>query len=330
MRLHDIQRVEIPFGPRDAAFLDEETVLVTDAASNLWRHHLGEEAATLSTPGQGVLADFLRADARHAAGNYPRIVAGPGGSPVVVNTDDLVLVTPDAGGRWKTVLESWGMYVPLLAFSADGRYLALHSETTLLVFRMPVGEQSFLPNDLSGEWRPSTGHHVEPLLVDEDVDAFAWHPSEPLLLRLRSDRVLRVVDPQTGEEVRTLGTVLPDSWDPVRSGVLALALISDDMILSAHEYYGDDTESLVELYRIGAGERVASYPLAVFPSTVITRPGLPWFAIAAGTALHVWNATTLEPIIGPMTLPGSRLAVSPSGRRLVTLHDGALTWHDLR
>lgn len=330
MRLHEIQRIEIPFMARDAAFLDEQTVLVTDDASNLWRHRLDEASATLSTPAHEVLADFLRADARHAAGDYPRIVAGPGGSPVVVNTDDLVLVTPDAEGRWKTLLESWGMYAPQLAFSPDGRYLALHSESALLVFRMPVDEHSFLPNDLSGEWRSSTGHHMEPLLFDDHVDAVAWHPTESLLLLLRSDRVLRLVDPPTGEEVRTLGTVLPDYWDPISSGVLALALISDDVILSAHEYYGDGTESLVELYRIGAGDRVASYPLADFPSMVITRPGLPWFAIASGTALHVWNATTLEPIVGPMTLPGSRLAVSPSGRRLVTLHDGAITWHDLR
>ena len=164
---------------RSATFVDNQSLLLTDGDTNLWRFDLPSGRTVLACEGEAVLAPIARAFpdkprlARACAGTYPQVASAEHGLRVVVNPSDMVLILGGLECEWRLAYQSYGNYYPRIEFSADASLISCVTEG-ITVFEVSSGQQ------------------VE--VVDgDDYCAAAWHPNDNELLAVtfegRVDRI---------------------------------------------------------------------------------------------------------------------------------------------
>ncbi len=129
---------------RDAAFVDDEHLLATDGAADIWKVDCQTGHAVILHQGAHILGVVDRSLAvphtpivRPCAGTYPLIAVANHG-PVVVATHDMVLAGKVPAGEWKLLSDLFGSYYPQLLFNSHGTH-ALAVADGVYVFEMAEG-----------------------------------------------------------------------------------------------------------------------------------------------------------------------------------------------
>lgn len=161
---------------RNAAFIDDARVLLTDGAGNVWQAHVASDEMTLMHPGASVLAPFtdrMPTVQETAKGHYPQIASSRDGSSIVVNTHDLALVSTGGTSTWSPLVMQWGLYYPKLQFSPylGEEFILVQAEDWTLVFHSVTGELVFEAKEFSaGAWHP----YRPQLLVIDHIGQLSW------------------------------------------------------------------------------------------------------------------------------------------------------------
>ncbi|WNG36496.1 hypothetical protein F0U61_24575 [Archangium violaceum] len=278
---------------RDAAFMGEDALLLTDPLANLWLFTLESGQVRQLHRGEDIMALFR--GVVPAGGGYPRLAVSPRGDAIVVNTDDFVLAGWEAtGDSWSFMSAYWGLYYPDLEFSPNGEYFAAWSEI-VIVF------------DVRGLQHRVTG----------SVGECAWHPSRPLLLCVDSDNALGWLDLET--QKRNDSTEVSPQWigsliEPggTLDAVCGLSFLNDDTFVVAFEW------GYVEFWQLKPLRRLDRVQTDRRIHKMKSVPGGRWFTLEGEAGVQVWDAATRAPV--SKLLPGKTdVRFSPSGSRFITL-----------
>ena len=217
------------------------------------------------------------------------------GTRLAAASDNGVRVWDTASGRQLADLDQPG--AAHLAFTADGRFLAVAGQDGITVRRV------------SGVTTPVFRHD----LAEGPVTALAWDPGAPTLRYL------------TGGTVHTLDLSAPLT-SPWRDRPLDHeALSPDGRLLATAERHGDSYRFRLRSTRTGRvvaglpvlgapGHTEAAAPLMAF------SPDSRAFAYGNGTRILVWNATTqrMQAVLQPGGASAVRsIALTPGGRKLL-------------
>jgi WD40 repeat protein len=294
-----VQTLPITHQVRDAAFLGEDSLILTDPSANLWRYSLESGQVELFHRGTDVMASFPDG-VQPAGGTYPGVAASPNGETLVVNTHDLVLMGRDAaGGPWRCMYEQWGAFYPELQFSPDGEHFAAWSEF-VVVF------------DVRGlQYR---GRAL--------ARACAWHPSRPLLLCADSDTLgwldLEKLQGQTAPVSPKRIGALVGPGEP--GDVMSMVILHDGRLAVAIE------QGHLEFWQLEPLRRLDRLQTRGENLYLKSAPGGRWFALEGTAGVELWDATSPVPV--SELLPAQTgIRISPSGRRFVTL--GPMDSHPL-
>lgn len=298
---------------RDAVFWDEEHLLLTTPAAEVWRAALAgpHDAQRLFTAAEvlGPVARHLGAErVAPAAGGYPRLAAHRAANTVVVNTHDLVLVAcAPHGGRAPALLSAcWGHYYPCLAFSADGSRFAATGD-------------GFLAFD-TRSWQGR---------MEEPPAHCAWHPREPALLCLdRSTGRLAWTDYRdfAAPQPQTLGVPdLPGGPDEVAGLVVDP---SGEMAVVAC-----DEPPRLEWWQLAPLRRLETRALedgsaGGFPA-LEAHHGAGLFAVESQAGVRLWDFGSRRPL-ARLLAGATNLRFSPSGRRFLTHGPASTSPHPAR
>lgn len=194
MELRKITDLRIGTEVRHAAFLSEDRVAVSTGTGDVFEVAFGAPPGPgpLLLEGRWILEPVAKALGQRtvepAGGSYPRLAASPDGGLLIVNTHDAVLVAcPLTGERPRLIAETWGNYEPPLQFSPDGEWLRA-GEAPLVVYDVRTWK-----------WWPFP-----------DLGVAVWHPVQPRLLVLDSERRLRWLDLSRGHGEPSPGPPLGD------------------------------------------------------------------------------------------------------------------------
>lgn len=129
---------------RDAAFIDDQHLLATDGAADIWKVECQTGQAVILHQGAHILGVVDRSLAvphnpivHPCGGAYPLIAVANHG-PIVVATHDMVLAGKVPAGEWKLLSELFGSYYPQLLFNNHGTH-ALAVTDGVFVFEMAEG-----------------------------------------------------------------------------------------------------------------------------------------------------------------------------------------------
>jgi hypothetical protein len=306
MKLHKIMDLEVPGGVRDAAFWDEETIVVTTPAADVWRLDLGASRRPpqqLHT-GQEVLAPVARGlgkegDLAPAAGGYPRLAVSRTAAAVVVNTHDTVLVACDATDIRRpprVIAMGWGQYYPALGFSSDGSWFCMSPESPLTVWDTRTWRWRS-----SSEYEHGVWHATQPLLLcttDNDPPSLAWLSAAAGGEELSAARVLGPID--VGDDwMRMCGL----SLDP--SGEYCAAAFENGRLV---------------WWRLEPLEQVAELATSdgELKDIQVSTQGRWLAALRNRAGVELWDLNTRRPLDDTM-LDASDVVFSPSATRLIAL-----------
>lgn len=303
---------ELSFGfdVRDAAFWDEETLILVTPAADVWhatldpRPHAVDKLFT-GNEVNGPLSRAFGKPVAPATGGYPCLAASARARTVVVNTHDVVLVACPMGtvfprGRWwqrpveaatpRIICDGWGDYYPPLAFSADGSRLAMAYEGVIV-------------------WDTATwtyGHD------EKGVDTVAWHPREPRTLVLDEGRLAWIDWTDIERPVRHPIGALEGAGDREEPRAVVLDPDEGGFLAAYHypprlEWWRFDPLRLVHTVESPHGE---IYDLVPGPAGDVV-------AVVGAHSTGVWDARTRTPV-GDAMEEATGVSFSPSGRRFIT------------
>jgi hypothetical protein len=290
---------------RDAWWLDDLCLLVSDSQANIWRiTATGQGTPELVHDGEAVLAPVARwlgkASVEAAGGGYPRLVAGPSAIPLIVNTDDFVLVGYDARAGWRMLAAYWGMYYPRLSLSPDARWLASAEDLFLL-----VDTRDWSRHLCDWSWREHEDLPLEDLSLEDLPLAWTWRSASEIVRA--SKHGFRVLDLAANESTwRDLGGTSEASELVMLSGGRCVALQYSDLVQIDLEAAGGP----VELRRVPIDRGYCHDDMHVARDA-------PRAVFEGREGVQAWDLERLELLADPV--PGvHRARLSPSGMLLVT------------
>jgi WD40 repeat protein len=233
-------------------------------------------------------------------------VAFASDSDIVATGHDegLICLWDTADGHLIRRLKGHQHPISALAFSGDGKRLASAAENRIIL-AWDVAEA-----DVLGIF---TGH-------TDRIPALAWHPDGNRLYSAGWDTTARVWDVETCEPIILLNSHAGQ--------VTAMAMSSDGGLLACA-----DSANAVHLWDVASNRTVQVFEEAAAEVRCLAfnRDGSRLAAGGADEFLHLWDPQHGRPCGGRAEPPsdGTRVALSPSGDRLASIHGKTLRLWDV-
>lgn len=287
-----------PVHVRNAAFIDDARVLLTDGAGNVWQANPFEAQASLLHPGESVLYPITTPNPwihSPAGGAYPLIASSKSGASIVVSIADVVLSLKSPNKDWTLIAGQFGLYYPKIDYSPyhDGKFVLVHADCWTLVFEAATGNLVY---------------------EAKTFVASAWHPTEPRLLVIDGDGGMSWID--FSEEQRQPVAELFGAFDQSTTGPLDFDFVTDLIMLS-------ESQCIVPFEHLLAGVEIPS-GLVTKTSPIDRRSQVHahhrrgYAVIGLGKEAWLWNLYSLEPI-QKMPAIVDQAFFSPTGKYLLTL-----------